>query len=132
MGSILNEQEVIQAEIRALEAGNIENRKHKRRTGRWAFKGVTSAKNTIAGYTENVSEGGVLLIVNESFKELEKNKNIYIEIMFSYKGVVKKIKTVAKIKHVVFSQNNKKVGLQYIKIPDRDRKLLNTYANYKI
>lgn len=138
MGNILNEQEVIQAELKALEENiekkgriGIENRKYTRRIGRWPFEGLTENRKRITGYTENVSEGGVLLIVNEFHKELERNKKIYIEIKFSYKGVVKKINTLAKIKHVVFANNGKKIGLEYINIEKKYKKILNTYANYK-
>lgn len=131
MANILSETEVIQIENRALEGG-AEQRQYTRRIGRWSFTGLTQQKNTFKGQTENISEGGVLLVVDNPPEELQRGEQIYIEIRFSHRSITKKIKVVAKIKHAVFYQSQKKIGVKYLEIADEDRKLLNTYANHKI
>lgn len=117
-----------------LTNNSIDKRKHERRIAKWRVKGKDRAGKVFTGKTENISASGVLVNVYEEEEKslLNTNDKIFIEIEVVYKGMIRKIEGVAKIRHSSFATNGKRLGVEFIKVKDLERKFLNTYAVGKI
>jgi hypothetical protein len=122
--SLLIKNEVIESE----------QRKHKRRLARWTVVGIDKSGRKFKGITENVSQSGLLLTIfdKNGYCSLDKSLKINLEISVFYKGMSRRIDGVALIRHSVFTKEGKKLGVEFIKIKELERKFLNTYAVNKI
>ena len=108
-------------------------RKHERRIAKWRVKGKDRSGKVFAGKTENVSASGLLVNVYEENKcALNTNDKIFIEVEVFYKGMRRTIEGVATIRHSSLTSTGKRLGVEFIKIQDLERKFLNTYAVGKI
>lgn len=117
-----------------LTNNSIDKRKHERRIAKWRVKGRDKLGKEFIGKTENISESGVLVNILEEEDRILLNKNdkIFIEIEVVYKSMRRKIEGVAKIRHSTFATSGKKLGVEFIKVGELERKFLNTYAVGKI
>lgn len=113
---------------------SIDKRKHERRIAKWRVKGKDRSGKIFTGKTENVSASGVLVNVYEEEDKCSLNSNdkIFIEIEVVYKGMRRTIEGIATIRHSSLATSGKRLGVEFIKIKDLERKFLNTYAVGKI
>tara|TARA_Y100000588_G_scaffold203043_1_gene216865 strand:+ start:26449 stop:26850 length:402 start_codon:yes stop_codon:yes gene_type:complete len=112
---------------------SIDKRKHERRIAKWRVKGKDRAGRVFTGKTENVSASGVLINVYEEDKcYLNSNDKIFVEIEVVYKSMIRTIEGIAIIRHNSLATSGKRLGVEFIKIKDLERKFLNTYAVGKI
>lgn len=109
-----------------------EKRRHPRRRARWSFLGFDKEKRRISGITENVSKSGMLLICNEEYLTLDKGNRVFLSFKICYKNKMLEVRGVAKIKHATISTKGRKLGIEFINIPEEQKKFFSDYAIDKI
>ena len=111
-----------------------EQRKDPRRVARWRVNGQDKSANKFTGVTENISQSGLLLTIYDGNGKcfLGKGDKIHVEINMVYKSIQRTIEGIVLIRHSVFTKEGKKLGVEFIKIQELERKLLNTFAVNKI
>lgn len=110
-----------------------EQRKDKRRITRWRVNGRDRAGVSFTGVTENVSQSGLLITAyDKGISRLDKGEKIHLEVKMLYKSIQRTISGIALIRHSAFTKEGKKLGLEFVKIEEIDRKILNTFAAGKL
>jgi hypothetical protein len=117
----------------AIVSNGLDNRRHPRRSAKWQFQGYDKNRSDFFGVTDNISESGLLLIVDQScHNKFDVGGRILIDFNVCYKAKLKTFKGIATIKHVSIAANGIKLGVEFIKIEKEKQEWLSAYALKKI